>query len=279
MRQRLRLSRLFLYTAFLSGCSAQSFFYYPNRNLYIDPDRTGLPYEIVHYPSANGRTLYGLYFPAVGRARGTIVHFHGNFGNVSNHFPLALFLVRAGFDVLSFDYEGYGASEGNPTPAHLLADGIASTTYAQSRAPNVPVGIFGQSLGGSTAIGVAAQEPFVKAAVIEAAFSGQRAMGRAVLKRSIFLWPLYPFAPFFLSTRYDAVDAVDKIAPRPILFIHGDADNVVPVEMSKKLFAAAKEPKELWIVPGAGHLECHKKAPDYEKRITAFFEQAFQRNQ
>ena len=257
----------------LAGCSAQRFFYYPNRILYVDPDRIGLPYEIVHYPSLNGRTLYGLYFPAVGPAKGVIVHFHGNYGNVSNHFPLALFLVRQGFDVLAFDYEGYGASEGNPTPQHLLEDGIASVQYAQGRDKTLKVGVFGQSLGGSTAIQIAAQEPLVKAAVIEAAFSGQRAMGRAVLKRSVWLWPLYPLAPLFLSAHYDAINAVAHIAPRPILFIHGDADTVVPVSMSKALFEAAQDPKELWIVPGAGHLECHKQDPAaYEKRIALFFE-------
>jgi fermentation-respiration switch protein FrsA (DUF1100 family) len=263
---------VFLLLGFLGGCSVQQFFYYPNRNLYVDPDRTGLPYEIVHYPSANGRILYGVYFPAVGPPKGIIVHFHGNYGNVSNHFPLALFLVRRGFDVLSFDYEGYGASEGHPTPEHLLEDGVASVHYAQGRDKTLNVGVFGQSLGGSTAIQVAAREPLVKAAVIEAAFSGHRAMSRAVLKRSAWLWPFYPFAPFFLSTHYDAIDVVDKIAPRPIFFIHGDADTIVPVDMSKKLFAAAKEPKELWIVPGANHLEAHKRAPvDYENRITTFF--------
>ena len=252
----------------------QQFFYYPNRTLYVDPDRTGLPYEIVHYPSANGRTLYGVYFPAVGQSKGVIVHFHGNYGNISNHFPLALFLVRQGFDVLAFDYEGYGASEGHPTPQHLLDDGIASVRYAQARDHTLKVGIFGQSLGGSTAIGVAAREPLVKAAVIESAFSGHRAMSRVVLKRSVWLWPLVPFAPFFLSTRYDAIDVVDNIAPRPILFIHGDADKIVPVAMSQNLYAAAKDPKELWIVPGAGHFECHKVSADYENRIRTFFEDA-----
>jgi fermentation-respiration switch protein FrsA (DUF1100 family) len=256
----------------LGGCSVQRFFYYPNRNLYVDPDRTGFPYEIVHYPSQNGKSLVGLYFPAVGPAKGSIVHFHGNYGNVSNHFPLSLFLVRHGFNILAFDYQGYGVSEGRPTPQHLLEDGIASVHYLQNRDHGLKVGVFGQSLGGSTAIQTAAQEPLVKAVVIEAAFSGQRAMSRAVLKRSVWLWPFYPIVPFFLSSHYDAIDAAPKVAPRPIFFIHGDADTVVPVSMSKALYAAAQEPKTLWIIPGAGHLECHKVEPKtYEERIVNFF--------
>ena len=255
-----------------SGCSVQRFFYYPNRALYVDPERSGLPYEIVHYPSLNGRRLYGLYFPAVGTAQGTVVHFHGNFGNVSNHFPLALFLARHGFNVLAFDYEGYGASEGRPSPKNLLQDGIASVRYAALRGKTEKIGVFGQSLGGFTAIQVAAQEPLVKAAVIEAAFARQRSMARAVLKRSLWTWPLYPIAPLFLTARYDALTAVAKIVPRPIFFVHGDKDTIVPVQMSRELYAAAQDPKELWIVPGANHLECQKRAPqEYVARITQFF--------
>lgn len=260
----------------LQACSVQRFFYYPNRNLYVDPERMGLPYEVVHYPSQNGKILYGVYFPSVGPAKGTIVHFHGNYGNISNHFPLALFLVRGGFNVLAFDYEGYGASEGKPTPEHLLEDGIASVHYAQERDKTLKIGVFGQSLGGTTAIQVAAKEPRVQAAVIEAAFSGQRRMARVVLGRSVLTWPLYPIVPWFLTTRYDALKAVAGISPRPLFLIHGDADRIVPVTMSQDLYAAAQEPKTLWIVPGAGHLECVKSA-DYKDRIIAFFAKALQK--
>jgi len=276
MRLPMRLLAFVLSLFTLQACSIQRFFYYPNRNLYVDPERVGLPYEVVHYPSLNGKTLYGVYFPAVGPAKGTIVHFHGNYGNISNHFPLALFLVRGGFNVLAFDYEGYGASEGKPTPEHLLEDGIASIRYAQERDKTLKVGVFGQSLGGATAIQVAAKELLVRGAVIEAAFSSQRRMARAVLKRSFFTWPLYPIAPLFLTTHYDAADSVAAVSPRPILFIHGDADRIVPIAMSQDLYAAAQEPKTLWIVPGAGHLECVKSA-DYKDRVIAFFAKTLQK--
>src|SRR5437764_16014 len=81
---------------------------------------------------------------------------------------------------------------------------------------------------------------------------------------------IYP--TIFLSSKYDAIKVVDRISPRPIFFIHGDADKTVPVSMSRALYEAAKEPKELWIVPGAAHLECHKRAgDDYVNRIVRFF--------
>src|SRR5882724_9971453 len=125
---------------FLAGCSPQRFFYYPNRTLYVDPDKIGLHPDLVEYPSLNGKKLTALFFKTDQKPKGTIVHFHGNYGNVSSHFPLAVFLLKYGFDVLSFDYEGYGASEGQPTPKHLVEDGIASVRYAQTHLRNPATG-------------------------------------------------------------------------------------------------------------------------------------------
>jgi uncharacterized protein len=274
----LRLAFCVLSFSFL-GCSPQRFFYYPNHHLYVDPDRVGLHPELVRYPSLNGKELTALYFRTDQKPKGTIVHFHGNFGNVSNHFPLALFLLKYGFDVLAFDYEGYGASAGTPSPKHLVEDGIASVRYAQAhlRDGAAGVAVFGQSLGGATAIVVTAQEPLVKGAVIEAAFSSHAAMARASLGRHVITWPLYPFAPLFMNHSYDPIRYVDRISPRPVFFIHGDLDTIVPMRMSQELFQKAKEPKKLWIVPGADHLEPRKKAGvEYEQAVADFFTAAIE---
>jgi len=260
---------------FNAGCSIQRFFYLPNRVLYADPAQTSIPHDIVQYPSLNGKKLVGLYFRAGQQPRGVVVHFHGNFGNMSNHFPAAIFLVKQGFDVLAFDYQGYGASEGRPSPKNLLEDGIASVRFAAGRAKERGascVVVFGQSLGGATAIQVAAAEPLVQAAVIEAAFTSHRAMARDVLGRSLWTWTLYPWAPFLTNYKYTAIKAVSRISPRPVLFVHGDQDKVVPLKMSKQLYAAARDPKSLWIVPGANHMQCAAKAGIvYDKKIADFF--------
>jgi len=260
---------------FLAGCGPQTFFYYPNRILYDDPARLNIRYETVSYPSLDGKTIYALFFPSRKKPQGTVVFFHGNFGNVSNHFGECLFLIGRGFDVLIFDYEGYGASEGRPTPKRTFEDGIASVRYIHNRNPNLEIAAFGQSLGGAVATVVAAKEPLVKAVVIEASFTSYRAMARTALKRSFLTWLLFPIVPLFLNHDFDPIDFIASISPRPILMIHGDHDKTVPSFMSEQLFEKAQEPKRLWMIPGADHLTCRRVAgKEYDDKVVEFLTQA-----
>jgi fermentation-respiration switch protein FrsA (DUF1100 family) len=261
----------------LSGCSPQRYFYYPNKQLYYAPETMHVTYDMLEYPSLNGKTLYAILMRTPEKPRGTVVHFHGNFGNLSNHFPLSIFLLKRGFDVLIFDYEGYGASEGHPTPEHTVEDGIATIRYAQAhlRDPHTGVVLLGQSLGGAVGVVVTAKEPLVKAAVIEAGFSSYSTMGKEVLQRSAWTWLFSWVAPAFLSKKYDPIRYVADISPRPVFFIHGDKDKIVPLHMSQDLYEKAKEPKRIWIVPGAGHLDCHRIAgKKYEEEIVNFYDEA-----
>jgi fermentation-respiration switch protein FrsA (DUF1100 family) len=246
--------------------------------MYVDPDRIGVKCELVRYKSKNGRELVGLWFESPTPPVGTVVHFHGNFGNVSNHFLCAQFLTRYGFDVLVFDYQGYGGSQGKPSPKITVEDGVASVDYALSRdrGGRRSVAVFGQSLGGAVATVVAAKDPRVNSVVLEAAFHSYRGMAFDVLKRSAWTWILVPFAPWFVGTTYDPEKWIAKISPRPILLIHGDADTVVPAWTSQRLYERAKDPKRLWIIKGVGHLQCRQVARDaYEKTIADFFRAAF----
>src|SRR5258708_65177 len=234
-----RLTRFsFCVVLLLTGCSPQSLFYYPNRQMYGDPTTFRLAYDTIQYPSLNGKKLWGILIRTEQKPKGTVVHFHGNYGNVSNHFPLSVFLVKNGFDVLIFDYEGYGASEGHPTPKRTLEDGIATVRYAQAhlRDPRTGVVVFGQSLGGAVAIVVTAQEPLVKAVVIEAAFSSYSKMGKEVLQRNAWTWLFSFLAPLFLGHRYDPVRYVADIAPRPVYFLHLDPSRILPFHISQHLY-------------------------------------------
>ena len=262
----------------MTGCRAHSFFYLPNRVLYADPDKLHLDYELIRYPSLDGKTIVALYFKTPSETPlGTVVHFHGNYANVSNHFPQSYFFTRHGFDVVVFDYQGYGGSEGKPTPRRTVEDGIASIRWAYDhrRNPSGGVVVFGQSLGAAVAAVAVAKEPLARAVVLESPFATYRSMARAVLGRTMILWPLYPFFPLFLGSTYDPARWIGKISPRPVLIVHGDADRIVPVRMSRVLFERAKEPKKLLIIPGADHLQCRAKGGvAYETQLVEFFTDA-----
>src|SRR5262249_22602399 len=154
-------------------------------------------YRLVNFPSLNGRTLYGMLMFSPSPPKGVGVPFYGNFGNLSNHFPLSVFFVKNGFDVLIFDYLSYCAFHRRSNPENQVEDGLAAVRYAYEfrRNRDAGVAILGQSLGGAVGIVVAAKDPRVKAVVIEAAFAGYRSMARKVLGRHIITWPLYPIAP------------------------------------------------------------------------------------
>lgn len=274
-----RTSRLALLALILAvgACSPTRFFYYPNKVLYLDPEKLGYAYEMKRFESKNGKKLFALLFKTQQNPKGIVVHLHGNYGNVSNHFLGSYFLVNHGYDVLIFDYQGYGDSEGRSTPRRTIDDGQAAVQFAVdlNRNPNGGVVLFGQSLGGAIAIPVMAKEPTVKGAVIESAFYSYRSIACDVVKRSAWTWILYPVYPWMLPTRYDPVRYLDKIPPRPIFFIHGTADRIVPSKMSEILFAKAKEPKSLWIIDGGDHIGGRRKEGDnYEKRVADFFDAA-----
>lgn len=274
MIRRHSLSALLALSVLLQACGAERAFYYPNKILYHDPDRLGIRCELVRYPSLNGAMLTGLLFPAEGTPKGLIVHFHGNYGNVSHHFPLAFFLVKEGFDVLAFDYQGYGASEGRPSPRNAAEDGVATLRYAATRlrAPGGRIGVFGQSLGAAAAAVAAAREPLARAVVLEAGFTRYRDIAKAVLRRGWLTWPFSFLIPeLALPRRYDPVDYVAAISPRPLLIVHGGRDSVVPARMARALYDGAREPKELWVMDGAEHPGRERRPREYEKRIADFF--------
>lgn len=271
---------LFLLSTLLPACSPHRFFYQPTRQLYSDPAARGIIYDAIEFPSFNGKMLKAILFKTNQPPKGTVVHCHGNYGNISSHYMGSQYLTHYGFDVLVFDYQGYGGSQGRPTPRGTVEDGIAAVRYAQThlRNPGTGVVLLGQSLGGAVGTVVAAKEPLVKGVVLEAAFYSYASMARDVLKRSVLLWPLYPIYPLLMGGTYNPSRHIAAISPRPVLLIHGNKDKVVPSGMSEKLYRKAKEPKRLWIIDGAGHMGCWRaQGKVYEKTIADFFEAALQK--
>ncbi len=260
------------------GCDSQ--FYHPNQKLYYRAAEFQLAHEDVYFPTADGLTLHGWFLPARKETRGTVIHFHGNAANVTNHVALIAWLPHAGYNVLMFDYRGFGQSEGRPTRTGTINDGHAVVDYMKTRPEYDAKRLFayGQSLGGAVAVVIGAERDEIRAVVAEAAFGDYRGIaawhGRKLVYFDVLARGL---ARVLISDGHDPIDVVAKLAPRPLLVIAGGDDHICPAQLGRELFEAAREPKEYILVEEADHFE----ALDYgggevQRRIVDTFEQAAQ---
>ncbi|MGK0202237.1 MAG: fermentation-respiration switch protein FrsA (DUF1100 family) [Planctomycetota bacterium] len=250
---------------------ADSWFYNPNQQVYSAGEEFDVQPKDVTFHAPNGPQLHGWWLAPHGKHRGTVVYCHGNAANLTLHARYAEWMPKQGFAVLVFDYRGYGKSEGSPTRDGTIADALAAVDYALARDPNRTI-VFGHSLGGAIAIVAGAQRQAVRAVVAESTFPSYRAIAAASAPALDILVPL------FVSEGQDPITYLPVLTPRPLLVIHGEDDHIVPVALGKKLFEAASEPKQLWIVPGSRHFTPWLHVPEeFERRVDAFFTKALAR--
>jgi fermentation-respiration switch protein FrsA (DUF1100 family) len=262
----------------LAGCT--QVFFQPHRARIITPEQLGLAHEEVRFRSADGVDLHGWFLPARGVAAGSVLFLHGNAENISTHILSVSWMPARGFNVFLFDYRGYGASEGQPTLSGVLDDIDAAmrTLLARPDIDKSRVIVFGQSLGGSLAAYYAAHCAFrdnMRALVIDSAFSSYAGIVREKLAANWLTWPFQWITSLSVDERFSPLPAMKLISPIPLLVIQGDRDTIVPPHHAQRLYDAALEPKQLWIVEGAGHVQAMGK--DIQRdRLAAYMVQAVQ---
>lgn len=248
-----RFGLLFAGILLLSGC-AQQLFYQPDRVLYDTPQRVGLNFEEVNFKSKDGTRLTGWFIPARGyanplKAKGTVIHFHGNAQNLSAHWRFVEWMPERGYNLFAFDYRGYGRSAGQPDPQGVFDDANSALDYIRSRPDVDPqkLVVIGQSLGGANAIAVvgAGNRKGIRAVIIESSFYSYSSIANDKL------WG----AGALMSNTYSSDRYIANISPIPLLLLHGTADPVVAPSHSEKLYAKAREPKRLLLIEGGGHAQ------------------------
>lgn len=204
----------------------------------------------------DGDTLAVVWLPNPA-ARWTVLYGHGNAEDLGDDLPLLQALRDAGFSVLAYDYRGYGLSSGTPSERGAIRDAAAAYAYLTRTLGVAParVIVHGRSLGGGPAAALAAREP-VAGLVLESTFTsvlGVSRWGRA-----------FPFDWFRTLRRLEHVHA-------PVLVIHGTGDDVVPIANGRRLFQAARGPKQALWVDGAGHNDLVEVAgPRYWSALRRF---------
>jgi fermentation-respiration switch protein FrsA (DUF1100 family) len=250
---------LLLTVLLLEGCTG--LFYFPDRTLLHDPKTLGLTPQEIFFPSADGTKLFAWHLRhKKGKAKGLILQYHGNAENLSSHYLNLVWLLDEGYDLLVFDYRGYGRSEGDPSQDGTVMDGEAALRLAHKTAGNLPLIVYGQSLGGAIAlrnvIDLKKEIP-IRAVVIESSFASYQRVAQKVLKRGILTWPFQWLPYLVISNSRAPGDDVKYISPIPLLVIHGTEDKVVDYSLGEMLYESAREPKEFWSVEGAGHLDLY----------------------
>ena len=239
-----------------------SLVYFPDRELYGDPADVGLAFTDLTIPTEDGERLHAWWIPTRAAARGHVLFFHGNAGNVSHRLEHAVALTAAGLDVLLLDYRGYGRSTGRPSEEGLYRDARAARAALLAGGQVDPARLvhMGESLGGAVALRLAVEAPPL-ACVLQSTFTSLRAVARQH----------YP-APL-AALAGDAYPNLERIAllRAPVLILHGEVDEIVPVAHAEALFEAAGEPRWLRVVPGAGHNDLvQSMGPSYGTEVAGW---------
>lgn len=228
----------------------------------VDAEALGVEVEDHFFTADPGVELHAWWIPHR-RAVGTMLYCHGSSGNLDHHVDVLAALQQLQANLFAFDYRGYGRSTGSPTEAGLFRDARAAWDHLVHRI-GVPPGeiiLFGHSLGGAVAIDCALDRQ-AAGLVVQSSFTQVRDMARAS----------YPSLPLHLVARnqFRSIDKVSRLE-LPKLFIHGGSDERVSPSLGRRLYEAAAEPKELYLVPGAGHNDVHRQGGlRYLRRISRF---------
>lgn len=263
-------------TLLAAGCT-QTFFQ-PQRVLIDTPESASLRYEALPLRAADGIELFTWFLPARGTPRATVLFLHGNAENISTHFANVAWMPDEGFNVLALDYRGYGRSAGSPSLPGVQLDIDAALRALLERRDVDPrrIVLFGQSLGGALAIHYAAHGAHrgaLRAVIADSAFADYRLIVREKLAGFFLTWPFQWLPAFTVDNDYSPLASIHAVSPLPLLLIHGERDTIVPPHHSQQLYEAAAQPKELWLVAAAGHIQSVRD-PALRRRLSDFVRRA-----
>jgi pimeloyl-ACP methyl ester carboxylesterase len=229
--------------------------------------------ERVRFESADGTPLVGWFIRARGGSADapTVLHVHGNAGNIGSHIWFTEYLPPAGFNVMIFDYRGYGESGGSARSRRpLIEDTHAALDAILERDDVDPerVGMYAQSLGGAIGLNVMADRPEIRAAVIESAFSSWRGVAANAVGGDPPNFIGRGLAALLIGDSDRPLDAIARI-DRPLLIVHGTDDSIIPVSHGRVLADAAPN-GQLVALDGGEHNSLRDSHPQVETLVVEF---------
>jgi pimeloyl-ACP methyl ester carboxylesterase len=260
-----------------------------NKAVLDSPADYELDYENIQFSSRGESTPLSGWFLPSGQSVKTVIFAHGYSMNRSQHtlpaLELAKSLVEAGYQVVLFDFRNSGSSGGKVTSVgeYEKNDLLGAIDWVKANHPS-QINLLGYSMGGTAAILAAAEEPSVQAVISDSAFSHLKCYLYDHLPTWSHLWK-YPFTPLIMNilpvltglhpAKVDAMSAVDRIYPRPILFIHSIDDLDIPSANSERMWLKHPDQFEFWKTSKAGHVGTYNLEPiQYTAHILEFLRKA-----
>ena len=230
----------------------------------MTPKRLGLNHEEHTFYAEDKTQLSGWLIPnqskKVKKSRGLVVLFHGNAQNISTHFANLAWVVKEGYDLFIWDYRGYGKSEGESTPDGIFQDSLAALDHVRKLSRNKSYKkliLFGQSLGGVVLMRALEEDRFNKTGdfvVLDSTFSSYQDIAFDRLKSSAVTFIFSPISYLLISDQYAPKRFLTE-NKRPTLVIHGDADQVVPLNFGKEIYEKLQTKRKwLWKIPKGRHI-------------------------
>ncbi len=259
--------------------------WYRERTSVLHPSDLRLPYEDFVLKTKEGFDLRGWIIPVNSHPRGTVVILHGVSESKIAGLPMANELHSRGYNVVLYDSRCHGESGGRYCTygyhEKFDAQRVLDYIFKRKGLHVGKVGLFGWSMGAAVALQVAAIDARVAAVVAESGFATLRTVFDDYQKRMIKLpWHYLrnivikrsEYLAHFKANNVAPVEAVRHVRV-PVFLLHGTEDNLIKYNYSEKVYNAANEPKELWLVPGARHHDMMEVGgEEYTRRITEFFE-------
>ena len=242
--------------------------YFPDADYWTAPDEVGLAYEDLTLTTGDGVSIAAWYVPH-DHPQGTVLFCHGNAGNIADRVGTLKSFHDLGYNVLIFDYRGYGRSEGKPGEIGTFRDAEAAWRHLVETRGESPerIVLFGRSLGGAVAIELATRVA-PAALVAESTFTSLVDIG----KRQ------FPFLPvgWLCKHRYESIQKVSRITC-PKLFLHGIEDALVPFENGRRLFEAAAPPKDFIQTPGDHNHAGFEHSTEYTRQLQQWLDRVLRK--
>lgn len=232
-----------------------------------NPQSVGVEVREVFF-SAGNLPLHGWHLTHP-RPVAQILMCHGNAGNIAGRLDLLQSMqAHLAADIFIFDYRGFGRSGGAPTEDGVYEDAIAAFDWLRNAAPDLPVIVHGHSLGTAVAVELATRRRDVEGLILESPFTSGRDMARQMFGALPMHW--------IASMRWASDEKIADLH-MPKLFLHGDRDTTVPLSLGQALYESAPPPKEIVIIPQAGHNDLYLVDSErYFGAISRFLEECAQ---